>query len=96
MPACLGRIDLAMTYADARLTAVLLLEEIVAHGSFSDVSAARAFEIAQAFAARQEAVSLLPNIAQYHVFNQKSIESHRRQALGIIEEIESLLDEIEN
>ncbi len=96
MSACLGRIDLARTYADARLTAVLLLEKVVARGSFSDVSAACAFEIAQAFAARQEAVDLLPNIAQYHVFNQKIIESYRRQALIIIEEIESLLDEIKN
>ncbi len=86
-----------------RLTAGILttaelmkLEEIVAHGSLSDVSAARAFEIAQAFAAKQEAVRLLPNIAQSHVFNQKIIASYRRQALAIIEEIESLLDEIEN
>ena len=86
-----------------RLTAGILtsaelmeLEEVVAHGSLSDVSAARAFEIAQIFAARQEAVDLLPNIAQYHVFNRKIIESYRRQALVIIEEIESLLEENEN
>jgi len=86
-----------------RLTAGILttaelmkLEEVVAHGSFSDVSAARALEIAETFAARHEAVRLLPNIAQYHVFNKKNIESYRRQALGIIEEIESLLEENEN
>jgi len=86
-----------------RLTAGILttaelmkLEEVVAHGSLTDVSAARAFEIAQAFAARQEAVDLLPNIAQYHVFNQKMIESYRRQTLVIIDEIESLLGENEN
>jgi len=86
-----------------RLTAGILttaermkIEEVVAYGSLSDVSAARAFEIAQALSARQEAVDLLPNIAQYHVFNQKIIESYRRQTLVIIEEIESILDEVEN
>ena len=100
MPACLG---LTLQHLFDHFTAGILttaelmkLEEIVAHGSFSDVSTARAFEIAQAFAARQEAVDLLPNIAQYHVFNQKVIESYQRQALIIIEEIESLLDEIKN
>ena len=96
-------LDRDIQHLFARLTAGILttaelmkLEEVVAYGSLSDVSAARAFEIAQAFAARQEAVALLPNIAQYHVFNQKIIESYRRQTLVIIEKIESLLNEIEN
>ena len=96
-------LDRDIQHLFARLTAGILttaelmkLEEVVAYGSLSDVSAARAFEIAQAFAARQEAVDLLPNIAQYHVFNQKIIESYRRQTLVIIEKIESLLNEIEN
>ena len=99
----IGRMDMAMTYADARLAAGILttseltkVEEFAGQDKFQDVSASRALEIAQAFAARQEAVGLLPNIAQYHVFSQKITESYRRQALVIIEKIETLLDEIEN
>jgi hypothetical protein len=96
-------LDLNLQHLFDRLTAGILttseltkVEEFAGQDKFQDVSASRALEIAKAFAARQEAVDLLPNIAQYHVFNQKIIESYRRQALIIIEEIESLLNEIEN
>jgi hypothetical protein len=96
-------LDLNLQHLFARLTAGILttseltkVEEFAGQDKFQDVSASRALEIAQAFAARQEAVGLLPNIAQYHVFNKKITESYRRQALVIIEEIESLLQENEN
>ena len=96
-------LDLNLQHLFDRLTAGILttseltkVEEFAGQDKFQDVSASRALEIAKAFAARQEAVGLLPNIAQYHVFNKKITESYRRQALVIIEEIESLLEEIEN
>ena len=94
--------DLNLQHLFDRLTAGILttselskVEEFAGQGKLQDVSASRALEIAQEFATRHEAVRLLPNIAQYHVFNQKITESYRRQALVIIEEIESLLEENE-
>jgi len=96
-------LDLNLQHLFDRLTAGILttseltkVEEFAGQGKLQDVSPSRALEIAQEFTARQEAVRLLPNIAQYHVFNKKITESYRRQALVIIEQIESLLEEIEN
>ena len=96
-------LDLNLQHLFDRLTAGILstaeltqVEEFAGQDKLQDVAASRALEIAQEFAARQEAVDLLPNIAQHHVFSKKVIESYRSQALVIIEEIESLLDEIEN
>ncbi len=96
-------LDLNLQHLFDRLTAGILttseltkVEEFAGQGKLQNVSANRALEIAQAFAARQEAVGLLPNIAQYHVFNRKITESYRRQALVIIEQIESLLEENKN
>jgi hypothetical protein len=96
-------LDLNLQHLFDRLTAGILttseltkVEEFAGQGKLQDVSPSRALEIAQEFAARQEAVRILPNIAQYHVFNQKITESYRRQALVIIEQIKSLLEENES
>jgi hypothetical protein len=57
------------------------------------VSEARAIEIAEALAARQDALDLLPSIAQHNVFNSKVIDQNRRRAIAIIDTIENLLAE---
>jgi hypothetical protein len=56
-----------------------------------NISAERAVEIAQELALRQDAVALLPNIAQHHVFNLRVMESARNRAAMLIELIDSLI-----
>ncbi len=60
-----------------------------------EVSADRAAEIAEKFAGRQEAIDLIPNIVQHHVFNQRVIESAREDALNIIDHIDALIEKFD-
>jgi hypothetical protein len=59
----------------------------------SDISKERALEITQEFARRQDAIDLLPSIAQHHIFNKKVVESARNRAVLMIERIDSLIEE---
>jgi len=61
----------------------------------SDISADRALEITQELARRQDAINLLPNIAQHHSFNQNVIEAARIRTRKVIELIDSLIEEFE-
>jgi len=64
-------------------------------GSWDDkgknISAERALEIAEEFARRQDAVALLPNIAQHHVFILRVMESARNRAAMLIKQIDELI-----
>jgi len=90
-----------------RLTAgILTTAELtsIEDGSWSDdsknisveISVERAARILEALKDRQDAVDLLPSIAQQHVFNKKVIQSGRTQALSIIEQIDGLLADFGN
>ena len=59
----------------------------------SNISEERALEITQEFARRQDAIDLLPSIAQHHIFNKKVVESARNRAVLMIERIDSLIDD---
>jgi hypothetical protein len=83
-----------------RLTAgILTTAELknIEEGSWSnapsDISKERALEITQEFARRQDAIDLLPSIAQHHIFNKKVVESARNRAVLMIERIDSLIDD---
>jgi len=54
----------------------------------------RALEIAHEFAARQNAVDLLPSIAQHHTFNRVVIEASRDKARELIVMIDALIKEL--
>jgi hypothetical protein len=62
----------------------------------NNISVERALEITQELASRQDAIDLLPNIAQHHIFNKKVIELTRSRALKIIEQIDLLVEDIED
>jgi len=62
-------------------------------GKTNNIAAERALEIAQELVRRQDAIELLPNIAQHHVFNLRAIESARNRAAKLIELIDSLIDD---
>jgi hypothetical protein len=53
----------------------------------------RALEIAQEFAARQNAVDLLPSIVQHHTFNKIAIEASRDRAQQLIVTIDAFIEE---
>jgi hypothetical protein len=53
----------------------------------------RALEIAHEFAVRQNAVDLLPSIAQHHTFNRVVIEASRDKARELIVTIDALIKE---
>jgi hypothetical protein len=83
-----------------RLTAGILttaelknIEEGEWSNSPSNISKERALEITQEFARRQDAIDLLPSIAQHHIFNKKVVESARNRAVVMIERIDSLIDD---
>jgi hypothetical protein len=59
----------------------------------SNISDERALEITQQFSRRQDAIDLLPSIAQHHIFNKKVVESARSRAVVMIERIDSLIDD---
>ena len=61
----------------------------------SDISSDRAVQITQELARRQDAIQLLPNIAQHHWFNLKVIEAARGRTLKLVELIDSLIEEFE-
>jgi hypothetical protein len=62
--------------------------------STSNISTERALEISQELARRQDAVDLLPNIAQHHMFNKKVMEVTRSRTRKIIEMIDSLIEDM--
>ena len=62
----------------------------------SNISSERGLQIAEEFARRQDAIDLLPNIAQHHVFNEKVMELARGRTLEMIERIELLIEDIEH
>ena len=53
----------------------------------------RALEIARDFAARQNAVDLLPSIAQHHTFNKKVIEASRDRAQQLVVALDALIED---
>jgi hypothetical protein len=53
----------------------------------------RAQEIARELAARQNAVDLLPSIAQHHVFNKKVIETNRDRAQQLVVLLDTLIED---
>lgn len=91
-------LDLDIRHQFDRLTAgILTTAEIRAvdddawpETSF-DISADRAMEIAAELARRQEAIDLLPNMIQHHLFNQKMIALARERAIGIIVQTDTLI-----
>ncbi len=82
---------------DLRTAGILTIAELSAvemqdwGGEPLVVSSQRAREIAEALAARPDALALLPGIAQSNVFNSKVIEDARARAERIIEQIDQLL-----
>jgi len=56
----------------------------------------RALKIAREFAARQNAVDLLPSIAQHHSFNRMAIEASRDRAQQLIVVIDALIEEFDS
>lgn len=58
-----------------------------------DIAPERALEIARKFAARQDAVDLLPSIVQHHSFNKIVIEASRSRAQQLVVMIDVLIDE---
>lgn len=82
-----------------RLTAGILttaelknIEEGIWNNALNTISNERALEITQQFSRRQDAIDLLPTIAQHHIFNKKVVESARSRALLMIERIDSLIE----
>lgn len=96
-------LDLEIQHHFDRLTAgILTTSELLQiegeswNGEPVSVSQERGIEIARALAERPEAIKLLPNIAQHHLFNQKVLEVSRQNAQEIIEHIESLIESFGN
>ena len=93
-------LDVEAEHQFERLTAGILttaelknIEEGTWDNAPSNISKGRAREITQEFARRQDAIALLPTLAQHHIFNKKVVESARSRALLIIERINSLIEE---
>ena len=59
-----------------------------------DIVPERALVIAREFAARQNAVDLLPSIVQHHSFNKIVIEASRDRAQQLIVMIDALIEEL--
>ncbi len=72
------------------------IEEESWNNTPNNISIERAIEITHELAGRQDAIDLLPNVDQHHVFTQKVIESARSRALRIIEQIDFLIEDIED
>ena len=96
-------LDLNIQHEFERLTAGILSTaelQSIESGSWNattiPITTERALEIAQELARRQDAIDMLPNIAQHHVFNQKVIEMARKRAREIIVLIEKLIEDIGN
>ena len=74
---------------------LLSIEKGAWSGSTGSIPVDRAIQIAEELASRHDAIDLLPNIAQHHVFNQKVIELARAKAVSIIEQIDRLINDFE-
>lgn len=92
-------LDLNLQHQFDLLTAgVLTTAELrnIEEGSWNNtstiVSPQRALQIIEELARRQDAVRLLPNIAQHHVFNLKVMELARDRSEAIVKQIEYLLE----
>ncbi|MEJ2127513.1 MAG: DUF6090 family protein [Woeseiaceae bacterium] len=90
-------LDFNIQHQFDRLTAGILstselqaIEDESWNNVIEDVSSERAHEMVQELARRRDAIELLPDIAQHHIFNKKVMESTRSRALEIIELIDSL------
>ena len=95
-------LDLDIQHQFDRLTAgILTTAELLSiekgswSGSADSIPMDRAMQIAEELAKRSDAIDLLPNIAQHHVFNQKVIELARARAVSIIEQIDRLINDFE-
>ncbi len=95
-------LDLDIQHQFDRLTAGILstaelqnIEEGSWDNAASNIPTERVLQIIQELALRQDAIDLLPNVAQHHVFNQKVMELARRRSLKIVEQIELLIKDIE-
>ena len=93
-------LDLEIQRAFARLTAGILstdeligIEENQLSQRQIDVLPDHALELARRFKERQDAVDLLPSIAQHHAFNQKVIRNNRDKAREIIAILDALIVE---
>ena len=93
-------LDLNIQHYFDRLTAgILTTAELrdIEIGSWNNatgnISMERALQVCRELARRQDAVDLLPNIAQHHFFNRKVMETTRSRTQGIIESIDSLIEE---
>lgn len=56
-----------------------------------DVHPDRALEIAQQFMEKQDAIDLLPSIAQHHAFNKKVVGNSRDRAQQIVVKLDALI-----
>jgi len=93
-------LDLEIQRLFSRLTAgVLSTQELVGieenqwRQQQIEVLPDRALQIAKELAARQDAVDLLPSIAQHHTFNKKIIGASRDRALQIVTNLEELIED---
>jgi hypothetical protein len=96
-------LDLDIQRQFDRLTAGILstaelrrIEEGAWSNTTVNISAERAREIIAKLARRQDAVNLLPNIAQHHVFNLKVMELARSRTRNIVDQVESLMADFKN
>ncbi len=96
-------LDLDIQRQFDRLTAGILstaelrrIEEGAWSNTTVNISAERAREIIAELARRQDAVNLLPNIAQHHVFNLKVMELARSRTRNIVDQVESLMADFKN
>ncbi len=96
-------LDLDIQHQFNRLTAGIMstaelqnIEEGSWNNTTSNIPTERALQIIQELARRQDAIDLLPNIAQHHVFNRKVMELARGRTLKIIELLELLIEDIEH
>ncbi len=95
-------LDLDIHHQFDRLTAGILstaellsIEEGSWNNTATNISDERAHQIIQELVRRPDAIDLLPNVAQHHVFNQKVMELARSRTLKIIEQIEFLIEDFE-
>jgi hypothetical protein len=93
-------LDLEIQNLFTRMTAGILstaelvdIQENDLDGRKVEIDPERALQIAQEYAARQNAVDLLPSIVQHHSFNKIAIESSRERAQKLIETIDALFEE---
>jgi hypothetical protein len=96
-------LDLDIQHQFNRLTAGIMstvelrnIEEGSWNNTTSNISTERALQIIQELSRRQNAIDLLPNIAQHHFFNRKVMELARSRTLKIIEHLDLLIEDIEH